>query len=537
MKTYEAVAKLLAQNTVRTMFGLIGDANLAYLGAFIEHENGEFVAAASEGAAVSMADGFHRMSDRIGVASVTHGPAVTNCLTALTEAVRARSKVLLLTADTPAVHDHFQYLDLEGFARTAGAQYRRVQRADDIAGDLAQALTLIHAEHRPLLLNIPYDLLELDAGSTKRLSIVEPRTGGSLPDADAVDDALGYLLHANRPVVLAGRGALGARAEILRLARMIGAPVLTTLLGKDLFSGEPENLGIYGTLSSEVAAKEISRCDCVLAFGASLNSLTTDSRALLRDKVVIQCDIRPDAIGRFGPVDAAVIADSAMIAQAMCDRLEQTDLAAPTRNRVIGLSTEVSATDQEPYRSITRNGAVDVRDAMTWLAEALPAGTRVVSDIGRFSFTAWSALPVTPGRFAVAGTFGSIGLGIATAIGGAAAGTEVPTVCLAGDGGAMMGIAELSTAVRHKLPLIVVILNDRCYGAEYQKLVDLDLDPAHSEVAWPEFESLGEAFGAHAVQVRSEADFAVAATCIQERQFPLVIEIKLDPARRASFSS
>ncbi|GCE44293.1 TPP-requiring enzyme co-localized with fatty acid metabolic genes [Rhodococcus wratislaviensis] len=533
MKTYEVAAAALSKQGARTIFGLMGDANLAYVGAYVENEGGEFVAAVAEGSAVSMADGFHRMTGEVGVASVTHGPAVTNCLTALTEAVRARSEVLLITGGTPDVRHHFQALDLEGFARGAGAQYLRVRRPDDAPGDIAQAFVQVRAAGRPLVLDIPYDLLERPAEHTS----VPHADGGrtkTAPDRDALDDALGILLSTRRPLILAGRGAVraGARDDILRLARLLDAPVMTTLLAKDLFHGEPENLGIHGNLSSGVAAEEIARADCVLAFGASLNTFTTDGNALLRGKSVIQCDDRVDAVGRFGLVSLALIADAGLAARAMCARLAEAGHTSPGIRRVTALQGKLTTAGQRSYRSITGGGTVDMRDAMKWLGEVLPSGTQVVTDVGRFSFAAWKHLDVTPGRFTVPGTFGSIGLGIGTAVGAAAARRDVPTVCVAGDGGGMMGILELSTAVRYELPLVVVILNDNCYGAEYRKLADLGLNTRHSEVAWPEFGEVGRSLGAQAVTVREEKDLAVAAEAIANGTFPLLIEIKADPARR-----
>ncbi|MFC9833723.1 thiamine pyrophosphate-binding protein [Rhodococcus sp. NPDC127530] len=532
MKTFEVAAQTLSKQGIQTIFGLMGDANLAYLGAYVENEGGEFVAAVAEGSAVSMADGFHRMTGKVGVASVTHGPAVTNCLTAITEAVRARSQVLLIVGDTPNVHHHFQNLDIEGFARAAGAQYLRVRTPDVVSADIAQALTRIRSEHRPLLLDIPYDLLEKPAqyAAAPQPSAARPT---SHPDPDVIDDVLGILLSTQRPLIVAGRGAVsaGARENLLRLARLLDAPVMTTLLAKDLFAGVPENLGVHGNLSHEVGAAEIARADCVITFGASLNTFTTDSNTLAKGKTVIQCDDRLEAIARFGPVSVGVIADAALAAGAMCERLEDAG-HTPATGRVTALAQEVAAAQRHPYRSITGNGTVDMRDAMAWLSEAVPAGAQVVTDIGRFCLAAWKHLEVTPGRFTVPGTFGSIGLGIATAVGAATARRDVPTVCVAGDGGAMMGLMELSTAVRYQLPLVLVVLNDNCYGAEYRKLAEVGLDPCHSQVRWPELADMGRSLGAHSVVVRERDDFTGVAAAISAGRYPLLVEVKADPARR-----
>lgn len=533
MKTYQLAAQSLSECGVGTIFGLMGDVNLAYLGDFVENHGGEFVAAVAEGGAVSMADGYARMTGGVGVASVTHGPAVTNCTTALVEAVRSRSAVLLLTGGTPDVRDHFQDLDLEGFARLTGAEYRRVRKADAVGADIAEALARVAATRVPLVLDLPYDLLEVAVtGESPRA--VPPLPVPGAPDPDLVDDALAALLGSARPVILAGRGAVasGARDDILRLARAIDAPVMTTLLAKDLFAGEPENLGVHGSLSHAVAIEELGRVDCMLVVGAALSSFTTDNTALLAGKFVIQVDDRSGAFGRFAPVDLPIPGDAAGVVRALCERLAEAEAPAPSGRRVAQLAEAVQGLEAKGYRSISGGGTVDMRDAMARLAELLPQGTQVVTDVGRFSFAAWKYLPVDPGRFTVPGAFGSIGLGIATAVGAAAGRRDVPTVCVAGDGGAMMGLVEVSTAVRHRLPLVLVVLDDHCYGAEYLKLESLGLATAHSEVEWPGFAETARALGARAVTVREVDEFAQVRGLLDEGAYPLVIEVKADPARR-----
>ncbi|EID71894.1 MULTISPECIES: thiamine pyrophosphate-binding protein [Rhodococcus] len=533
MKTYQLAARALSEFGVGTVFGLMGDANLAYLGDFAENRDGEFVAAVAEGGAVSMADGYARTTGRVGVASVSHGPAVTNCTTALVEAVRSRSAVLLLTGSTPNVRDHFQDFDLEGFARLTGAEYRRVRKAAAVGADIAEALARVAATRTPLVLDLPYDLLEVTVTGELPHAVPSPPVAGA-PDPELVDDALAALLGSTRPLILAGRGAVesGAREDILRLARAIDAPVMTTLLAKDLFAGEPDNLGVHGSLSHAVAIEEIGRVDCMLVVGAALSSFTTDNTALLAGKFVIQIDDRSSAFGRFAPVSLPIPGDAAGVVHALCERLAEADAPAPSGRRVAQLAEALRELEHKGYRSISGGGTVDMRDAMARLAELLPPGAQVVTDIGRFSTAAWKYLPVEPSRFTVPGAFGSIGLGVATAVGAAAGRRDVPTVCVAGDGGTMMGLTEVSTAVRHRLPLVLVVLDDNCYGAEYLKLANLDLKPAHSEVEWPGFAETARALGARAVTIREVDDFAQVAALVKNGDYPLVVEVKADPARR-----
>ncbi len=358
--------------------------------------------------------------------------------------------------------------------------------------------------------------------------------GSRCAGPELVDDALAALLGSTRPLILAGRGAVesGAREDILRLARAIDAPVMTTLLAKDLFAGEPDNLGVHGSLSHAVAIEEIGRVDCMLVVGAALSSFTTDNTALLAGKFVIQIDDRSSAFGRFAPVSLPIPGDAAGVVHALCERLAEADAPAPSGRRVAQLAEALRELEHKDTAASPAAAPSTCETRWPGSPSCSRQGAQVVTDIGRFSTAAWKYLPVEPSRFTVPGAFGSIGLGVATAVGAAAGRRDVPTVCVAGDGGTMMGLTEVSTAVRHRLPLVLVVLDDNCYGAEYLKLANLDLKPAHSEVEWPGFAETARALGARAVTIREVDDFAQVAALVKNGDYPLVVEVKADPARR-----
>ena len=303
------------------MFGLMGDANMQYIVDYMQN-GGQYVGAVHETGAVAMADGYGRVTGTVGVATVTHGPGLTNTLTALTEAVRNRSQLLMLTGETKAGFDLSpQVIDIAAVIAPTGAGYERVHRADTFAADFRRALRRVTIEGRPVVLNIPFDLLNADAGNPEIPGV------GSFVEAvpavghQSIDDALGVLVSAKRPVILAGRGAVRAcaREDLIRLADLVGAPVATTLLGKDYFRGHPRNIGICGTVSSPIGAQVVAEADCVVAFGASLNKHTAGPT--LAGKRIVQCDVDPQRIGAFMNVDLAVLGDAKSVAAAMADSL------------------------------------------------------------------------------------------------------------------------------------------------------------------------------------------------------------------------
>lgn len=512
------------------MFGLLGDANMQYCAKYMDF-GGRFIGAVHEGNAVSMADGYARETDRVAVVSVTHGPAVTNTLTALTEAVRARTPVLLLSGDTPKRRDFVQHLDLRAAASLAGASYRRVLRAEFVVDDIAAALRQVETARMPMLLDIPHALLdeEIDYEPSE---FVGPAPSAPAPGEDALDVAVGILATAKRPVVLAGMGAVrsNARDELIALAERLGAPVATTLLAKDYFAGTPGNVGVCGTVSHDVGIDVISSADCLAVFGASLNQYTAAHGDLLRGKSIVQCDTDPSALGRHFAVDVSIVGDATRTASAIRRMLEEAEIAPRAFNSESLWRRLAEHDPRSEFEDARSEGLVDMRTAMIELDGVLPDARTVVTDTGRFMGAPWKYLHVGgEGRFHHTVNFGSIGLGLATSIGASVADRCGLTVAVSGDGGVAMSYMELATAAREKLPLVVVILNDGCYGAEYTKLAEAGLNPDYSLLSSPDLCEVARSLGCRAVSVTSPADLTKAAEFVDQGELPLVIDVRADP--------
>jgi thiamine pyrophosphate-dependent acetolactate synthase large subunit-like protein len=183
------------------------------------------------------------------------------------------------------------------------------------------------------------------------------------------------------------------------------------------------------------------------------------------------------------------------------------------------------------YRDASTTTSLDMRTAMIRLNDLLPTDRTVCTDGGRCKFVTWRYLHVAePLDFTHTVNFGSIGLAIPTAIGAAAARGDRLTVAVAGDGAAMMSMMEFTTAVRHHLPLVVVVLNDGSYGAEYRKFQLHDVDPKLSTYEWPSFADLAVAMGGHAATAHTLEDLDCVATLIAGQKWPLLIDVRADPA-------
>ncbi|MBN8290833.1 thiamine pyrophosphate-binding protein [Rhodobacter sp. NTK016B] len=526
---HQSIAQAVLDHGIDTIFGLMGDANLFMVNHYVREGGGTFVPVAHEGSAVLMALAYAQVSGKVGLATITHGPALTNCSTALTEGVRGRVPIVLLAGDTAVTTpQNSQNIDQREVVKATGAGFEQMRSAAHAAEDVATAFYRARVERRPIVVNMPSDLMWQEVAHRRTVLPVFD-TPAFVPEGDALDEAIGMIASARRPVILAGRGAVGAKDRLIALAERLEAPLATTLKGKGLFAGHPNNIGIFGTLSAPGAYDVIAKADCVIAFGASLHQFTTDKGKLLEGKRVVQVNTDPATFTANYRPDAALIADAGLTAGNILHWLDEAEIAPS------GFAGEIDAASVAQHPPGRPEGAspghVDFAHALDRLDAALPRGRVLATDGGRFMTEVWCRLSAPePRRFLVSTNFGSIGLGLQQAIGAGLAAPGVPVALFTGDGGFMAGgLTEFNTAVRMGLDLIVIIANDAAYGAEHIQFRDRQMDPALSQFDWPSFADIATALGGAGVTVASADDLDAAAEAIANRDRPLLIELKLDP--------
>jgi len=518
MKLHAALARALRDHGVDTMFGLIGDANMFLAQSFAHEFGGRYLGAAHESGATFMGFGYADLSGRLGVVTVTHGPALTNTLTGLVEGVRGRTPMLLIAGDTATTsRTNIQDIAQRDVVIPTGAGFEQARTPATALDDLAIAIRRAHIEQRPVVFNVPSDFMWAEVPYSTTPLVLTDRL--IYPDPAAVHAVAERVAAAERPVMLAGRGAIDARDALLRLAERIGAPVATTLKAKDLFRGEPFDLGIVGGLAGEAGQAFLDRADLVLSFGASLNPHTTRNGALLAGDRVVVIDDDPSRA-------PTVLGDARVVAAALTDCVRDD----PARYRTAEMARRLAEQQRLGERPHTAPGTVDVKTALRRLDDLLPQHRLVISDGGRFMMESLRHISVgDPCDFVFPANFGSIGTGMGAAIGAAAARPDHTAIMVCGDGGFMHGgLAEFSTAVREGLDLIVVVCNDGGYGAEHVQFVDRGLDPSLSLFSWPDLAAVAAAQGGEGFTVRNLDDLDQAGKVIADRRRPLLIDVRLD---------
>ncbi|MDY7106220.1 MAG: thiamine pyrophosphate-binding protein [Actinomycetota bacterium] len=529
----DAVALTLRALGVREVFGVIGSGNFAVTNALVAAGAG-FHAARHETAAVTMADAWARVTGEVGVATVHQGPGLTNAVTGLSEAAKSRTPLLVLAADTGAGAERSNFaVDQAGLAAAIGAAHVRLASPATAVAAITSAHRLARDERRSVLVSMPLDV------QAAALDAPEPPTSGPAlhppaPSVAAIDAVVDALAAAERPVVIAGRGARisGAGPVLRRLGERTGALLATSAVAHGLFVGDPWALGISGGFASPTAAELITGSDLVLAVGASLTMWTTrHGRLVGPDATVVQVDREVGAIGSQHRVDLAVVGDAAATAEALLAALDRRGhRAAGWRTDDTAARLATGSWRDEPYDDASDERTIDPRTLSIALDEILPDERAVVVDSGHFM--GWPPMywrvPDDDG-FVFTQAFQSIGLGLATAIGAAVARPDRLTVAALGDGVALMAASELETVPRLGLDLCVVVYDDAAYGAEVHHFGPHGDDLTNVVFGETDFAATARALGYDAVTVRSSDDLGAVAEVIAARRRPVLVDAKVTP--------
>ena len=526
----DVVAQTLRAHSVEVMFGLMGDANMYIADSFHRLDGGQFIAAANEGGAVLMASAYASVAGDVGVATVTHG-AILNCVTGLFEAARGGNPVLVISGDTAREEAfHLQNLPQRDVVVPTGAVYREVRSVDTVSVDVAAALAEARARRGPVVLAIPSDFQLAESAAEVEVPTTA-LSGVMAPTRDDLEEVASVILGARRPVVIAGRGvsADDARGGVAAFAERLGAPVATTLRGKGLFDADPYNLGICGTLSNPIASEVIGAADCIVAFGAGLSALTTLKGDLVRGKTIVQIDVNAERIGRFWPATVAVVADAGATAIALTDLLNEAEVP-PLQGRSDALRERLEQWRAQDRSERAPDSDLDITGVLQLVDELVVQDRSLTIDGGRFSHEALRNMSVQDPRFyAHCLNIGHIGLGISSGIGAAVARPETPALVVVGDGGFMLGgLSELNTAVRYGLNLVICLLNDSAYGAEYYRFVDREIDASLTTFEWPSFAQIADSLGARGVRVTQWGDFDEVSSALSNMDGPVLVEVVLD---------
>jgi acetolactate synthase-1/2/3 large subunit len=523
----EWVVEALRAEGVRHVFGIPGVHNLAIYDALLRGGTGiAHVLARHEQGAAFMADGYARSSGRPGVIVATTGPGATNVLTPLVESYAGSQPVLALMSDIPAaligrdagaLHEVPNQIDcfrpVSRWAETvrdAGAFAPAVQRAFELFRS---------ARPGPVSLSLPTDLLMARAVSR----INDPVGRPPACDRALIAQAAERLARARRPAIVTGGGTVsaGAAEELGALARRLGAPVVTTVMGRGAM---PEDDPLWvGVLSNKYASQPLlEEADAVLAVGCRFAHRSTQGLLLnLRfrpEQALIHLDIDPAVIGKLFPATLGIVGDARDGLAALLAALGPGAAAGWPAARLAELRAARS-----PRWEAATGRLIDV------LRAALPADGIAVNDqTGINYWMEWHFPVLAPRTFLYPVGSATLGYAVPAAIGAKVANPERAVLAVVGDGGFMFSVNELSTAVKYRLGVVFLVLNDERFGAiKYLQEAMFSGRWGEADLANPDFVALARAFGAEGRRVQGLDDLGPALAQALAHPGPTVVELPL----------
>lgn len=540
MKAGKAIIEALRAEGVERIFGIVGWTTNSIVTELYGRSDIQFIDTRHEEGAAFMAYGYARASGKPTVCLTTAGAGAINLLTGISLAYKGRAPVVAIAGNVGSKHigrDGHQEFDLVGMFKPVTYMAREVYQTERVLEQVHDAFRVaLSGKRGPVFLSIPPDLLvdktiETEMLAPERYRLTDGRIQG---DPQAIRRAAELLAQAQRPLLLAGGGVIDSEAstEAVAIAEMLDMALVPSYGHTDAVpNGHRLYIGVTGKRGSPEVLEAIHRADVILALGSRLSQDTTgwDYSIVNPQTRIVQVDVDAREIGRNYPIEVGIAGDAQAVARQLLEALRAThqegqpkaawraeieSLAARRRAR---LETELALTGDPmmPQRVYPE------------LRKALPRDCMVTLDAGVAPGLAYERL-----NFELPRTFfnysgqGGLGMGYCVGLGTKVGRPDRPAVSIQGDGGFLYTSQELNTAVRRRIPLVSIVLNNNCHGAEKaQQLRNFEKRYIGVDLENPRFDKLAEVYGARGFYVTRPDEIADTVKTALAVDGPSVIEI------------
>lgn len=509
----QALIKTLDDLGVEYIFGYSGGAAIPIFDALVTvKSNIKFVLARHEQGCCHMADGYARATGKPAVVLVTSGPGAGNTITGIMTAQMDSVPMIIICGQQVTWmlgKDAFQEADIFGITIPVVKHNYLVKDTNSIPRIIREAHHIsTTGRPGPVLVDVPKDIssgmFTGDMDPELDLPGYKPQTSFEV-DTDKVDESLQLIHKAQRPLILAGHGAMisGADAELKELAETLRCPVTSTLLGKGVFPEEHElSLGMLGMHGTAYANKAICNCDLLINIGSRFDDrIIGQADKFCKDAKIIHIDIDPSEMNKMVKPDIEIVGDA------------KTTLVEINK-RISGLDTEAWLGTIDGWRkkyplTYRKQGGLRMQQVIDELYNIAGGDAIVSTDVGQHQMWAAQFYKTNASwKWLSSGGAGTMGFGFPAAIGAALACPDETVISISGDGGFQMTLFELATAALHKVPVKIVVLNNHYLGMvrQWQELFFDDRQSGVDLEGNPDFSKLAAAYGIPCFNIKRPAD-------------------------------
>ena len=533
LKGSEIVCESLLREGVDVVFGYPGGAILPFYDALWSYPQLRHILVRHEQAAAHAADGYSRVTGKVGVCVATSGPGATNLVTGIMGAKADSVPMVAITgqvARTSLGSEAFQECDICSIAASTTKKTYMVMSAADLADTVREAF-YIAQEGRPgpVLIDIPRDV-QLELAEAEFPEVTAPETPEVSEEAmERLKEAARLINEAERPLIISGHGVMtsGATKELLSLAERSGIPVITTLLGLGSFpGGHPLSMGMLGMHGMYWSNLSVDQADLIVGVGMRFDDRVTGKVDTFAPHArIIHMDIDATQIGRNVPVEVPVVGDAKALLHQLAPMVTNTP-------RPEWMQFIENLKQDHPSLSIPPSDVLQAQQVLSALDIVFQEDpeTTVVTGVGQHQMWAAQFLSFNhENTFISSGGLGAMGFEIPAALGAQVGKPNAPVWSVAGDGGFQMTNQELMTLAEENLPVKIALINNGYLGMvrQWQEMY-FENHLKAVPIRGPDFVMLAESYGVSAVRVTEQEDVLPALRQAQAHDGPFLIEFVVD---------
>ncbi len=525
----QIVIECLKEQGVDTVFGYPGGAILNVYDELYKHSSEiTHILTSHEQGAAHAADGYARATGKVGVCFATSGPGATNLVTGIATAYMDSIPVVAITCNVGVAllgKDSFQEIDIAGITMPITKHNYIVKDVKKLADTIRKAFVIAKSGRPgPVLIDIPKDVTA-DKADYRAVKPEKFRPSEEV-SGEEIDNALKMIKKSKKPYIFAGGGAVlsGASKELYEFAKKVDAPVTDSLMGKGAFPGtDPLYTGMLGMHGTKTSNYGVSECDLLIVLGARFSDrVTGNAKKFAKNAKILQIDVDAAEMNKNVLITEGVVGDLKVVLGILNERLEQLD-HSPWIEKIMDYKERYPMS----YHPDELTGPFLVEE----IYRQTEGKAVIVTEVGQHQMWAAQYYKYTqPRTFLTSGGLGTMGYGLGAALGAKTGMPDKIVVNIAGDGCFRMNMNEIATAVRHKIPIIQVVVNNHVLGMvrQWQNLFYGKRYSATVLNDAVDFVKLAQAMGAEGIRAKSRSEFEAAFAKALTLGKPVVIDCQIN---------